>query len=253
MSQLRRLAASFLLAGAAGFAAHAAPHAEFPELAFDAGQVRVGTDIEHDFVIKNTGDEPLLITGVHTTCGCTIVDYDKSIAPGATGKVKARIKTKELGTGRQSKTLTVNTNAPNAERTVLQVRLDHVPPVEIGLRNSGGRLYLVQRKGETKEEKVLVRPHLPGMKITGATSNNPSVLVSIEPARPSEKQGSGLASMLLPREGDVWVSVRLRPDAPTGMQQAEVTVQTSDASFPTASFKVQANVRDEQAAARPPA
>jgi hypothetical protein len=243
----RRLVLSVLplaVAAAAAGAACAAANAEFPEISFDAGEVRLGTDIEHDFIVRNTGDEPLLITNVSVTCGCTVVDYAREIPPGGEGKIKARIKTKELPSGRASKTITVTTNAPNAERVVLQVKLDHMPPVEFGLQGRGQRLYLAQVKGaDPNEEKVLVRPHLPGMKIVGVTSSNPLIEVGMEPAKPSGKTGSGLAAMLLPQAGDVWVSVKVRPDAPLGPQAADVTVKTSDAAYPAASFKVQASVQ----------
>ncbi len=244
---LRRLAVCAVplaLALAAVADARAAAKAEFPEISFDAGQVRLGTDIDHDFIVRNTGDAPLLITNVNVTCGCTVVDYSKEIPPGGEGRIKAKLKTKELPSGRASKSITVSTNAPNAERVVLQIKLDHVPPVEFGLQGRGQRLYLAQVKGtDPKEEKILVRPHLPGMKIVGVSSSNPMIEVGLEPAKPSGKTGTGLAAMLLPQAGDVWVSVKLRADAPLGPQAADVTVKTSDASYPTASFQVQASVQ----------
>lgn len=243
-ARLAAAAAVLLLVLAAD--ARAAAKAEFPEIAFDAGQIREGTDVEHEFLVLNTGDEPLHITDVTTTCGCTVVDYDKVIPPGGSGAIRARIKTKDLPSGRASKTLTVNTDAPGAERTVLQVKLDHVPPIEFGMQARDGRMFMAARAGEAKEEKVLVRPHVPGMKITGVSSTNPLFVVALEPATPGSKKAEGLASMLLPQPGDVWVSVKLRPDAPAGVQSADIVVKTSDPQTPKASFKVQANVRAEQ-------
>jgi hypothetical protein len=45
-------------------AAVAAPHAVFPEAAFDAGSMKEGGRVMHDFVVLNRGDEPLEILRV---------------------------------------------------------------------------------------------------------------------------------------------------------------------------------------------
>ncbi len=43
----------------------------------------------HTFTIKNTGDEPLVITRVTASCGCTRPEWTKApIAPGKSGEVK---------------------------------------------------------------------------------------------------------------------------------------------------------------------
>ena len=42
----------------------------------------------HTFVIKNTGDAPLVITRVVASCGCTTPQFSKEpIAPGQTSKI----------------------------------------------------------------------------------------------------------------------------------------------------------------------
>jgi len=45
-------------------AAVAAPHAVFPEDAFDAGSVKEGSRVMHEFVVLNRGDQPLEILRV---------------------------------------------------------------------------------------------------------------------------------------------------------------------------------------------
>jgi len=39
----------------------------FVETVFDAGKVDQGTTVTHDFIVKNTGDEELLISKVAPT------------------------------------------------------------------------------------------------------------------------------------------------------------------------------------------
>lgn len=45
--------------------------------------------VSHTFIIKNTGDAPLVITRVIASCGCTTPEWTKApIAPGKSGEVK---------------------------------------------------------------------------------------------------------------------------------------------------------------------
>ncbi|MDH6312836.1 hypothetical protein M2137_001621 [Parabacteroides sp. PFB2-10] len=57
---------------------------------FDFGEVKEADGkVEHAFVIKNTGDQPLVITRVIPSCGCTTPDWTKEpIAAGKTGTIK---------------------------------------------------------------------------------------------------------------------------------------------------------------------
>lgn len=44
--------------------------------------------VSHVFEIKNTGNAPLVITRVMSSCGCTVPTYDKEpIAPGKSSKI----------------------------------------------------------------------------------------------------------------------------------------------------------------------
>jgi len=45
--------------------------------------------VSHSFEIKNTGDQPLVITRVIASCGCTTPEWTKEpIAAGKTGKIQ---------------------------------------------------------------------------------------------------------------------------------------------------------------------
>lgn len=60
---------------------------------YDFGTVVEGTQVLHNFVIKNIGDAPLHIKGVGTECGCTTVSYTKTILPGSAGEVSVKVDT----------------------------------------------------------------------------------------------------------------------------------------------------------------
>ena len=65
------------------------PILEFPAgRTHDFGEVVINTKVTHRFSLKNTGDAPLKILNVSTTCECTVAEYSKLIAPGETGFVE---------------------------------------------------------------------------------------------------------------------------------------------------------------------
>jgi hypothetical protein len=66
------------------------------------------------FTFTNTGDAPLLITNVKTSCGCTVPSYSKSaILPGETGELNIKYDTKRLGAFTKTVTVTSNSEGGN--------------------------------------------------------------------------------------------------------------------------------------------
>ena len=65
------------------------------------------------FEFKNTGDAPLIITNVQSTCGCTVPSKPtEPIMPGKTGKIDVKY---NMSPGPIRKTITVESNAVNVE------------------------------------------------------------------------------------------------------------------------------------------
>ena len=60
-----------------------------PVTEFDFGTIlEANGKVSHTFIIKNTGDAPLIITRVSTPCSCTTPEHTREpIAPGKEGKV----------------------------------------------------------------------------------------------------------------------------------------------------------------------
>jgi hypothetical protein len=55
----------------------------------DFGDIKQGDKVEHVFKFENTGTEPLILSNVSTTCGCTASNWPRDpIAPGKTGEIK---------------------------------------------------------------------------------------------------------------------------------------------------------------------
>jgi hypothetical protein len=74
------------------------------------------------FEFTNTGTAPLIINNVQSSCGCTVPSKPtEPIAPGKTGKIEVKY---NMNPGPIRKTITVETNAINAEegRVVLKIK-----------------------------------------------------------------------------------------------------------------------------------
>lgn len=78
----------------------------------DYGVVVRGTDNGlRTFEFTNIGDEPLVITNVHSSCGCTVPSKPtEPILPGQKGKIEVRY---NMAPGAINRTLTVDSNAAN--------------------------------------------------------------------------------------------------------------------------------------------
>lgn len=87
------------------------PSITFEEVAHEFGDIYQGDVVEHVFAFENTGTEPLIITNVQTTCGCTAPSWPRDpIAPGQTNEIKVRFNSAGK-MGRQNKVITIISNA----------------------------------------------------------------------------------------------------------------------------------------------
>ncbi|HNW97163.1 MAG TPA: DUF1573 domain-containing protein [Bacteroidales bacterium] len=85
----------------------------FDNIVHDYGAIVKGSNGNCTFTFKNTGNEPLVLTNVTTSCGCTIAAWTKEpILPGKTGEIKVNY-TKTNIVGTISKQITVISNASN--------------------------------------------------------------------------------------------------------------------------------------------
>jgi hypothetical protein len=62
---------------------------KFNEEKHDFGKIPQGTPVTTVFTFTNVGQDPLIITDVRPTCGCTIADFTKTpVKAGETGSIK---------------------------------------------------------------------------------------------------------------------------------------------------------------------
>lgn len=91
------------------------------EPVFLFGSVPEGTQVTHDFIIRNPGDEVLSILGVVTSCGCTIADYPKTVFPGGTGIIHVKGDTSGYGDRSFRRQIIIRTDAPGKKSVRLQI------------------------------------------------------------------------------------------------------------------------------------
>ena len=92
--------------------------------------VAKGDTLIHEFGIKNEGSAALEVTDVHPACGCTVVEFERVIAPGEIGKIKAEVKTDNFD-GPINKSIAVFTNDPENPKLQLVVRANVRPYINV--------------------------------------------------------------------------------------------------------------------------
>lgn len=79
-------------------AVQAQPKASFDKTKYDMGSIPWKNPATAIFKVKNTGNKPLVISNVSTSCGCTVASWTKTpIAPGQEGEVLTTYDAKALG------------------------------------------------------------------------------------------------------------------------------------------------------------
>lgn len=103
--------------------AQSGPKIEFKTETIDYGTVKKGEDNGiRIFEFTNTGDAPLVISDVKTSCGCTVPSKPKEpIMPGKTGEIEVKY---NMSPGNFTKTITVVSNATNTKdgNTLLRIK-----------------------------------------------------------------------------------------------------------------------------------
>ncbi len=116
----------FLFAGFVGVAQDApvfekpqdGPKITFEEKAHDFGDIVQGQVVEHVFAFTNTGNQPLVLANVLTTCGCTAPMWPKQpVPPGESSSITVKFNSRGK-IGVQNKVITIVSNAINQRERI---------------------------------------------------------------------------------------------------------------------------------------
>jgi hypothetical protein len=94
------------------------PVLEFDKTEHDFGEIEAKTKVETIFKYKNTGDAPLVITDIKSSCGCTVPQNwsREPLLPGDSGEFTVNFN--GSGANKISKTITVTANTEKGSEVV---------------------------------------------------------------------------------------------------------------------------------------
>jgi hypothetical protein len=94
------------------------PQLKFEHLEYNFGNIKQGESVTHEFVFKNTGKEPLIISSASGSCGCTVPSWPKDpIKPGGSEKIKVTFNSAGK-LNQQDKHVTILSNAVEGNITL---------------------------------------------------------------------------------------------------------------------------------------
>ena len=83
---------------------------KFEKETYDFGKISQGKPVTAELKFTNTGDEPLIISAVEPTCGCTVANYTKTpVKKGESGSISLTYNAAAVGPF--TKAVTVKSNA----------------------------------------------------------------------------------------------------------------------------------------------
>jgi hypothetical protein len=113
------------LIGFTGYSQKKVAKIEFKTSVIDYGTIEKGADGVRVFNFTNTGDAPLIISNVKSSCGCTVPSWSKEpIMPGSTGIIKVKYDTKRVNPIRKTITVISNADTPTVALKIKGLVID---------------------------------------------------------------------------------------------------------------------------------
>ncbi len=98
------------------------PEISFEKTTHQFGQIPYNGNGTYEFVFKNTGNEPLILSQPKSSCGCTVPEWPKKpILPGETDVIKVTYKNTNRP-GSFSKYVTIFSNAKTNKEVKLYIK-----------------------------------------------------------------------------------------------------------------------------------
>jgi hypothetical protein len=98
---------------------HAEHDLKFKQTEYNFGKIPQGKPVFHFFELTNNGTEPIVISNVIATCGCTTPEWTKEpIAPGASTKIKVGYNS--AAEGAFEKNITVHYNHNHTKQLIIK-------------------------------------------------------------------------------------------------------------------------------------
>jgi hypothetical protein len=212
---------SLLFAALVGFAsfAHAQTRADgmFDELSRDFGSVPRGQVVMHPFRFVNKSDQPVRISSVTVSCGCTHAYAAKMyLKPGEESAIIAEMNTQPFLNTR-TVTIYVTFDQPRYQQVRLWVQANSREDVSF---NPGSIAFGQVKRGEERDSKVVISFLGGQTQITDIKSESNYVTPTI---REASRTSNAAAYEIV---------AKLRKDTPPGKWYTDVWLSTNNPSMP---------------------
>jgi copper(I)-binding protein len=183
-------------------AAFAAPELTVVDANFNFGTIPQGKKVQHNFVIRNSGDAPLQIKDVTVSCGCTAAKPSSTLlAPGKSAEIQVVFDSSNFY-GKVQKTVSVVSNAGKAPNYTLYldgtiVEVLQVTPRQLNLGSV--------KPGVTKQSSLtFINQGSSNVKLISVTTTSATLQIKATIKKGELKPGE---------TGTIELSVTPRPDA----------------------------------------
>lgn len=201
---------------------------EFEETTHDFGNILVDEiPVTNTFKFKNTGDKPLVISNVRTSCGCTSPSWSKEpVQPGATGEVKATYTTKSAFPF--SKNVTVMSNGGSVVLTIKGNPQKQPEDLNKTYPDAIGNLR-VKNKRDLNFPQINSKTTTPAQVIDVANATDANVTVEFENV-PEYLTVAAVPATLSPKQkGQITVSVNGAKAKTYGYKTGKFTIKAGNA------------------------
>lgn len=107
------------------FAQNKVAKIEFKTDTIDYGTIEKGADGLRTFEFTNTGDAPLIISDVKSSCGCTVPKWTKEpIMPGQSGEIQVKYDTNRVNSIKKTVTVISNADTPTVSLKITGMVVD---------------------------------------------------------------------------------------------------------------------------------
>jgi len=190
------------------------PRISFSETVWDFGYVPKTGTVSHTFLIKNTGEDTLVIVKVRTSCGCTAAPLSKQrLAPDETAELKLIFDPRKIVVGETTKRIRIISNDPVNPFADVQFI------ATIGKKSSLVKLTPTEINFDTvaqgtEDLRTITIENISGEKLSMEVVDGPGEDVEL----------TGLSTRTLKPGESIEINVRLRRDASLGTLHSSLTL-----------------------------
>ena len=203
------------------------------ESSHDFGELVKGDPASHTFTVRNVTEEPLTIAGIIPSCGCTVVDFDRTLAPGEEGEIQVELDTMAV-TGASTSRLTVYVEGTEAPALVFT--LDYEVKDMLLAFPGYARWIFVQGEQEGTIRQTLWADDGAEFSVERVEPPMDAIEVSFREARPEERRPDTAGSQWI-------VEATLDSQAPVGAIRGYLEVHTTHPRQKVAEIPVSGFVR----------